>query len=397
MRGASFLRRTFGRRSALMRGEEDRFCALTTAVAGGFESLEDASWIDAATVDEHEQQREFRASFQALPQLHEAGMTLCADVSGKPAVAEVLEAMRVHLRSGAGRGFAKLYWSPPSKGFAIHFDPQHVFVVQLVGSKRWWFADAPAVAWAANGAYVDRHGTAVWAQALAGHPVTAPDGGAVAAPTRAQLREEVLTPGDVLYLPPGTWHTTAAETDSRALSLSPARLSAGQVLLDLVASRLAHDERWSQDLASGGVSEGALAASLRSLAATVAQLHPSQVSHAWHSQVYAPPQPREPTAVAPADIEPDTAFVRAAEGELHRVVVRAADGTVLGLSLFGDGASAGLPPSAGAFVEGLRRTTRFTARQAMGWDPQLTWEATQAALSGLVEAGLLERLSPRAG
>lgn len=88
----------------------------------------------------------------------------------------------------AGRVHANVYITPSScQGFGAHYDSHDVFIVQLVGRKRWRLRGAPHPL------------------PLSGESFTrvAPSVGPVE-------RELVLEPGDVLYLPRGHIHEAAA-------------------------------------------------------------------------------------------------------------------------------------------------------------------------------------------
>ena len=85
------------------------------------------------------------------------------------------------------------YVTPPSsQGFSPHYDTHDVFVVQVSGEKR-WIIHAPVH----PGPGLDRHRAAV-AAAGAGEPVI----------------DQVLRPGDALYLPRGWIHSATALGDT---------------------------------------------------------------------------------------------------------------------------------------------------------------------------------------
>lgn len=110
------------------------------------------------------------------------------------------------------------YLSPGGAGFGLHFDDHSVWILQMEGAKRWRFAAGPAVpSPLSNFIYPTTEDVAF--------PFP---GYAVSRPAPGELQEVVLTPGDVLYLPAGTWHETEAEGYSFSLTLSQqhARVSA---------------------------------------------------------------------------------------------------------------------------------------------------------------------------
>ncbi|RLK61218.1 cupin domain-containing protein [Actinokineospora cianjurensis] len=85
------------------------------------------------------------------------------------------------------------YITPPSsQGFAAHYDVHDVFVLQVAGQKR-WRVHAPVHHDPLRGQPWDQHAGAVAARAL-----------------EDPLIEEILNPGDALYLPRGYLHSATA-------------------------------------------------------------------------------------------------------------------------------------------------------------------------------------------
>ena len=97
------------------------------------------------------------------------------------------------------------YYSPEGQGFGTHYDPQSVWVMQLEGRKRWFFSTERAAAFPSDGI------TAMELRASGGSPLLK---------SAESMQEIELKPGDVLYLPPGTWHRAEAQGFSLALSVS---------------------------------------------------------------------------------------------------------------------------------------------------------------------------------
>ncbi len=142
------------------------------------------------------------------------------------------------------------YLSPPrSQGFAIHYDPHDVFVLQLAGRKSWRlyrrhvpFPTAPPV-----------------------DPIPAEQAG-------PPVRELVLSPGDLLYLPRGVLHEARTDGEpSLHLTLSMEVVT----WRDLFAELLAADGRFGQGLPIGFLRGGSPGAAerrrLRELAGSLAR------------------------------------------------------------------------------------------------------------------------------
>ncbi|MFS0694177.1 JmjC domain-containing protein [Streptomyces nitrosporeus] len=125
-----------------------------------------------------------------------AGASLVVDAIDElhPGVEALATELEAHLRT---RVQVNLYASWTSReGFGVHWDDHDVVVVQVDGSKRW---------------------------KLYGPTRTAPlhrDTTAPEPPPEDPVAEFVLTPGDMLYLPRGWWHSVSASEGERSLHLT---------------------------------------------------------------------------------------------------------------------------------------------------------------------------------
>ncbi len=116
-----------------------------------------------------------------------------------------------------GRLNLHVYATPQSRGsFGWHHDPEDVFIVQTKGRKRYTLRENTVF----PNPVLDRMGT----RAELAREKTAP-------------LEVALAEGDVLYIPPGCWHTTLALEDSLSISVGLLRLSYLDVL-DLLRAQL---------------------------------------------------------------------------------------------------------------------------------------------------------------
>jgi hypothetical protein len=169
--------------------------------------------------------------------------TICADWINDRL--DTLAAYCASIKAGLslpGTVFMTCYASPGGHGFGTHWDCQASFILQLEGKKRWRYSKAPVVPWppavVSNPRIVpeikDRY---PWMQ------VEFPDDVA-----ESNFAEQVLSPGDVLFLPAGTWHTAAALEYSVALTMACVPMTAADFVDDLVRGGLSGSEKWRKSI-----------------------------------------------------------------------------------------------------------------------------------------------------
>lgn len=137
------------------------------------------------------------------------GATLCID--GLEIVdrnlAEVAATVKKEMKF-TGSTDVRVYWSPDKQGFENHFDGRVATTLQIEGSKRWTYSEEPAIDWPN-------------AQAPVGFDVAQmQQAGGYKMPGECTFSEVVLTPGDLLCLPAGCWHSAQAIGSSLALNLA---------------------------------------------------------------------------------------------------------------------------------------------------------------------------------
>lgn len=124
-----------------------------------------------------------------------------------------------------------VYATPAGHGsFGWHYDPEEVFIVQTLGTKRYLLRENT------------QHPSPL-ADDLAPHTDVTRE--------RTPVVECTLQAGDVLYIPSGWWHQTHAETESLSVSvglLAPTALD----VLDFLRAQLARDPAWRRRLAPVG-------------------------------------------------------------------------------------------------------------------------------------------------
>ena len=166
--------------------------------------------------------------------------------------------------------------SPSDHGFPWHFDYPHVFALQIEGRKQWRLGRkrVEAAPWT-----MEAHGP----RARATFAFAAQLGLAMAPPDEADCDEVTLEPGDVLYMPPGTWHHARARGDrSCHLSLLVRPITFGRVLRAALAEVGLRSESWRTDLQrlDAAALRDALGARLAELQRVVAGMSPEQLARA---------------------------------------------------------------------------------------------------------------------
>ncbi len=134
---------------------------------------------------------------------------------------------------GVGPHF-NAYYSPDKKGYSVHFDAHPVWFMQIEGRKHWYIGRKPV---------------------FRNPPMTLgfpPDRNVLILPwitvnkpeldNPEQFMSVTLEPGDVVYMPPGTWHQASARGYSLALTLASARISAIELLFSVVQHSLSAPE-----------------------------------------------------------------------------------------------------------------------------------------------------------
>jgi ribosomal protein L16 Arg81 hydroxylase len=118
------------------------------------------------------------------------------------------------------------YLSPAGAGFGLHFDDHPVMIVQIAGSKRWYFSAAPVVDAPTCNIVAGHESEIIYRRAYSWFSTPFPD--------NSELRQALLTPGDLLFLPAGTAHRTEAGSHSLAITIA----WRSRVFADLLSSLL---------------------------------------------------------------------------------------------------------------------------------------------------------------
>jgi Cupin superfamily protein len=393
---SNFFEQTWNRQALHVKGDSGRFRFLYES--GTWKTGLGASHVRAAQLDSSGLQVEHDIAPSLIEPAYLAGHTLCADVSRHHRVLPFLEQLGAQFRLAGGPCFAKLYTSNDTRGFALHTDAFHVFVLQLEGRKRWSFSPTPAVPSAHCGGFLNAQGVPVLAHPQHGERMLSHAGQPVSAPLENELRTVVLSPGDLLYLPPGTWHATQAMEHSVALSISPPRLTVAQLMLRTLEEQLLQDPAWRADVVAFHEATPMAGHSFASVEALMANRLEAFKNHlnsfdarilhrAWQLNVRTQLQPAP--ARAPARVERDTRLLHRAGEPLHFLLAPTASGTEEAL-LYHMDVEWALPREAAVFLSQLLQHPSFEAQHAQAWDETLTWDETRDLLQQLVDAGLLQ-------
>jgi hypothetical protein len=196
--------------------------------------------------------------------LYEMGLSIyLPDIApGVPGADAFLRALESELGVGPGCARMTVWASPQGDGAPTHFDGEDVFSVQLAGTKRWELAP------------MREYSFPVGPQYGPGAPITDDmypqlERGFPDADT-AEFRAVDMKPGSVLFVPRGTWHRTAADQDSFAISIGINPPCLADSYLEQLRCLLLQDPEWRRPLygvrgESGQLQEGALARTQRIL------------------------------------------------------------------------------------------------------------------------------------
>lgn len=141
-----------------------------------------------------------------------------------------------------GRVRTSAFVAPKGGVLRKHFDPLHVFSIQLVGDKTWELARNTEIP-----APTEGHSPPGGLQpdllpiTKVKPPVDMP----------ADTVKVLMRPGSVLFMPRGDWHATHAETDSISLSLGYEPPPWVDVVLAALRTELLADARWRESAWTG--------------------------------------------------------------------------------------------------------------------------------------------------
>ena len=293
-----------------------------------------------------------------------------------------------------------LWISPPGVGVPCHFDRSPALQVQLQGKKRWTISKRPAVEWPRANTMRRADGTAVididgWQST----EIRVDD---------AEFQVLVTSPGDVIYLPGGTWHQTEAVEGavSLALGLTFKGMSFRHVVASLLEETFEASSAWRQMIpATRGdpwsevppleVQQffadrlGELRALMNSLGPADPRLHAT-----WQKLVsQSTSKGAQVRRASRATLEPNDVLSINMEHPLTHVVGRTDAGGPMLRIFHGESEACFDDPDSFAFGRTLLEQSRFVASASTGWSStsQYAWDDVKPILEALIAKGILCR------
>ena len=251
-----FLEQHWNRQALHIAGDADKFAGLFSREAWRA-ALPGCRMLKAGYHDADGWLRDFPIGPDQADHLLGAGMTICAGFLPETGpLGSFLAGLRRDLLT-PGKPYFNCYHSPDGHGFNLHIDDHPVFILQVEGAKTWRYSAVPGVVNPTRGF-----------QFPPGRAAVKLPWGYFTRPEPDSMASVELSPGDVLYLPPGTWHEARARGSSLALTLAYERVTATAVARAAIATRLEllaeHDTPAPAALADGEP-DGGLTAELARL------------------------------------------------------------------------------------------------------------------------------------
>lgn len=396
----SFVRKHWAARSLYIPGKPSKFRALgfgSKALRALWSGPTPPPLIKAQYFDAAGLHRELDITPALIDPLFQAGMTICfASLHrGHPGLARLLSEVKLGLNF-PDRVVVNGYWSPDGAGFGLHFDMFPTFIIQLEGSKRWRYSAEPLVEFPPQNLLLgDAREVASFRRENPWARFKIPD--------EATLLDQVLRPGDVLYLPPGALHRTYAD----GVSLGLAVVCAPTNVLDLIWLHLSQTMRkhpaWRQPVPVFTSrppheppfppdTERFLSERFRELGHLVRGWTPGTLANSYFTAVSSFELPEAPA-------EPASPIRRNQRFEVPAPVtcVVTEDGEERALHVFAGNKRLSMPLTAQSFVRRLARRRSFRAEEAMAWSgsrSRLVWGEVREALEVLLERGVIRRSRP---
>ena len=177
---------------------------------------------------------------------------------------EGLRALERALGLPSGCSKVGAFASPPGDGVSWHFDGEDVISVQLQGKKTFRIAPMRGIPYPVGPQFGPGMLPAetLYMQAGEGFP----------APHEHEAQTQCMTPGSVLFLPRGTWHTSVADEDSLSISIGLRPPPLLDHVLPLIRALLLQDAAWRRPLYGVGFADERRDDALAQAQAVIARL-----------------------------------------------------------------------------------------------------------------------------
>jgi hypothetical protein len=334
-----------------------------------------------------------------------AGSNIATELPADGRVATLVTALKAQLQHTGDVSYAATL-SPAGQGWPLHIDKSINFSIQCEGRKVFVVSDEPVLPWPGGSVgftddgFPERflYNPQPWEEALR--------------VDTSRLREYEAEPGDVIYWPAGTLHTTRSMSD---LSLTLHSVLNHETFLNLFSrfllSTFMSRPEWRHLPAIAGAhrAEGQLpdevkeffAARLQEVSEFVGTLNADSLefNREWHKVLAAPgelilPQLLPPRAEgAKRAIEPDDVFRLSKKAPITYTFGTDAGGERTFYLYFAD-KELSVSGEWSDFLYNLVRQERFVAGSATTWaqnGPPYDWETLAAYLDVMVDQGILER------
>jgi len=275
-----FFEQYWNKKALYLSGAEDKFVGLFDRTAFDL-AIHTCADLKVGFTDEKGWPGHFNIKPEQIEESLAEGKTVCASVvdPGNPALTAFLQRIRSQF-AVAGRFFFNAYLSPNGGGFGLHLDHHPVSILQIEGKKRWWYSPEPALRQVVTNISFPEN------RDVLKLPWTT-----VERPREEDLYEVVLTPGDLLYLPKGTWHRAQAIGGSLGVTLALESMPPLELIQAALLPHLSSPELrsqlpgyWAASMEGGMPAEfgDLLASALVELRARVSSISVSQLCEIWN-------------------------------------------------------------------------------------------------------------------
>ncbi|MDJ0837270.1 MAG: cupin domain-containing protein [Acidobacteriota bacterium] len=289
--------------------------------------------------------------------------------------------------------------SKPGTGLPVHFDECAVFMMQIEGKKTWRVSKRPAVNWPTLQCLLGPDREPLYHGFLQGDfELNAEDWLMNVGETdESQFITFTMEPGDLCFLPAGTWHTTkAADEESLAVNIRLPHLTLWELFSRALKKDLLNREEWRHMpvfpyLNTKHGFDEVLNTFRRQFAGFqeyVAGLDPNQLdfTSVWMDMASEMDALQNP----PTTIEPDTRLQLAKSRPIYHMTKHHLEGEEI--TVLANGKTIDFfEPEFIPFAKTLLAGQPFSAHQAGAWfsEPK-DWEETQGILETLWDAGVIE-------